>query len=75
METAVKKLYNEIADQLDGKSPGSFVVSLTFKEKPEYEHYELVKAVQGRLPGIGIETIHSFVPGKDCYRLEWKVHF
>ncbi len=74
MENTVRKLCNEIADQLDGNSPGSFIVSLTFKEKPKYEYHELVRAVQRYLPEVGIETIHDFVPGKDCYRLEWKVH-
>jgi hypothetical protein len=76
MEIAVRKLCDEIAQQRDGNnSPGSCIVSLTFKEKPGYEHYELVRAVQKYLPEVGIETIHDFVPGKDCYRLEWKVHY
>jgi hypothetical protein len=75
MELTMRKLCDEIARQLnDNDSPGSFIISHMFKEKPNYEHYELMRAVQRNLPEIGIETIHGFTPGKDCYYLEWKVH-
>jgi hypothetical protein len=75
MKLTMRKLCDEIARQLDDSNgPGSFIVSLIFKEKPKYEHHELMRAVQRYLPEVGIETIHDFVPGKDCYYLEWKVH-
>ena len=49
-------------ESFDG--PGSYTIGKSWKEKPTFEHSDLLQRVQRHLPECGFEVIHDIIQHK-----------
>lgn len=77
LESTARRLVERIQNTMESFNgePGSYTMGKTWKEKPTFEHDELLQRVQRLLPECGFEVIRDITPYKTIYVLEWKVHF